>query len=50
MIEATLADLRQQSVFSQWSADVVHLVDARKKQDVGFFVPSALAHEFQPFH
>ncbi len=48
MIEATLADLRQPAVFAQWSDDVVHLVDARKKKDVGFFVPSALAHEFQP--
>jgi hypothetical protein len=48
MIEATLADLRQPAVFAQWSHDVVHLVDARKKQDVGFFVPYTLAHEFQP--
>jgi hypothetical protein len=48
MIEATLADLRQPAIFAQWHHDVVHLVDGRKKQEIGFFVPAALANDFKP--
>ena len=48
MIEATLADLRSPKQLQQWH-EVVHLVDARKKHPVGFFVPAELAAEFEPF-
>lgn len=48
MIEATLADLRQANRLTEWD-DVVHLLDARKKNEVGFFVPAHLAESFLPF-
>lgn len=48
MIEATLADLRQSELVHQWR-DVVHLVDARKKREVGFFIPAQLADQFTDF-
>lgn len=48
MIEATLADLRSPNQLQQWH-DVVHLVDARKKNPVGYFVPVELTEEFLPF-
>jgi hypothetical protein len=48
MIEATLADLRQSELVHQWR-DVVHLVDARKKREVGFFIPAQLADQFSAF-
>ncbi|WFE68489.1 hypothetical protein P8S54_09795 [Thiomicrospira sp. R3] len=48
MIEATLADLRSPKQFQQWD-EVVHLVDARKKNAVGYFVPQSLSALFEPF-
>jgi hypothetical protein len=48
MIEATLADLRSPKQMQQWH-DVVHLVDARKNNAVGYFVPQSLSPLFEPF-
>ena len=48
MIEATLADLRTPNQLQSWN-DVVHLVDARKKNPIGYFIPLELSEEFLPF-
>jgi hypothetical protein len=48
MIEATLADLRQSNLVNGWN-DVVHLTDARKKTEVGYFIPIQLSDEFKEF-
>ena len=48
MIEATLADLRQSNLVNGWR-DVVHLTDARKKVEVGYFIPIQLSDEFVDF-
>ena len=47
MIEATLADLRSPKYLQQWD-QVVHLVDARKKHSVGYFIPEALSDALSP--
>ncbi|MDF1876036.1 hypothetical protein JHD48_09835 [Sulfurimonas sp. SAG-AH-194-I05] len=48
MIEATLADLRQSSSFFK-TTQVVHIVNGRKKEDVGYFVPTIFKEKFEIF-
>ncbi len=48
MIEATLADLRQSSSFFK-TTEVVHIVNARKKEDIGYFIPYILKDKFKVF-
>ena len=48
MIEATLVDLRQSSSFFK-TTEVVHIINGRKKEDIGYFVPVSLKKEFEIF-
>ncbi|MEA3331344.1 MAG: hypothetical protein U9Q29_06585 [Campylobacterota bacterium] len=48
MIEATLADLRQSSTFFK-TTQVVHIVNGRKKEDIGYFIPNILKNKFESF-
>ena len=48
MIEATLADLRQSSSFFK-TKEVIHIVNGRKKEDIGYFIPNILKDKFQAF-
>ncbi|KIM12008.1 MAG: hypothetical protein KU37_03980 [Sulfuricurvum sp. PC08-66] len=49
MIEATLADIRKPEVLYRYDDEIVHIVDGRKKVEVGFFVPTSMAQAFQAF-
>lgn len=48
MIESTLADIRASATL-QSAEDIVHIYDARKKREVGYFIPSSLKEEFKSF-
>lgn len=48
MIEATLADLRQSASFFK-TTQVVHIVNGRKNEEVGYFVPSIFKDKFERF-
>ncbi len=48
MIEATLADLRKSASFFK-TTQVVHIVNGRKKEGIGYFVPNALKDKFEIF-
>ncbi|MFT5662101.1 MAG: hypothetical protein ACI9TV_002749 [Sulfurimonas sp.] len=48
MIEATLADLRQSASFFK-TTQVVHIVNGRKKEDIGYFVPTIFKDKFEAF-
>ncbi len=48
MIEATLADLRQSSTFFK-TKQVIHIVNGRKKEDIGYFIPNILKDKFEQF-
>ena len=48
MIETTLSKMRNSSDFFKTS-EIIHILDGRKKEEIGFFVPSALKDEFQKF-
>lgn len=48
MIEATLSDLRHSQRFADCS-EVVHIVDGRKHQPIGYFIPKAIADDFAVF-
>ena len=48
MIEATLADLRKSAIFFKTN-QVVHIVNGRKKEDIGYFVPNILKNKFEAF-
>ncbi len=48
MIEATLADLRKSSSFFK-TTEVVHIVNGRKKEDIGYFVPTIFKDKFEVF-
>ncbi|MBA1420544.1 MAG: hypothetical protein FAF03_06715 [Epsilonproteobacteria bacterium] len=48
MIETTLSNMRNSSDFFRTS-EIIHILDGRKKEEIGFFVPSALKSEFQTF-
>ena len=49
MIEATLADIRKPETLYGYENEVVHIIDGRKKEEVGFFVPKSMAKEFYAF-
>ena len=48
MIEATLADMRNTSDFFK-TDEIIHIIDGRKKEDIGFFVPLVFREEFEKF-
>jgi len=48
MLEATLASLRKSSDFLK-SDEIIHIVDGRKKEEIGFFVPKSMKEEFASF-
>ena len=48
MIEATLADLRNSSTFFKTN-QVVYIVNGRKREGMGYFVPNALKDKFEIF-
>ncbi len=48
MIEATLANMRNSSDFFKTS-EIIHILDGRKKEEIGFFVPTIFREEFQKF-
>ncbi|WP_294956505.1 hypothetical protein [Sulfurovum sp.] len=48
MIETTLSKMRNSSNFFKTS-EIIHILDGRKKEEIGFFVPSTLKDEFQKF-
>jgi len=48
MIEATLADMRKSSDFFS-TQEIIHILDGRKKEEIGYFVPKALKDEFNEF-
>ena len=48
MIEATLADLRQSSTFFK-TTEVVHIINGRKKEPIGYFIPHIFKDKFESF-
>jgi len=48
MIEATLSELRKSSTFFKTN-EVIHIVNGRKKEDIGYFVPNGLKNQFESF-
>ena len=48
MIETTLSSLRNSSDFFK-TTEIIHILDGRKKEEIGFFVPSVFREEFQAF-
>ncbi len=48
MIEATLSNMRNSSDFFKTS-EIIHILDGRKKEEIGFFVPTVFKEEFQKF-
>jgi len=48
MIETTLSNMRNSSDFFKTS-EIIHILDGRKKEEIGFFVPAVFREEFQKF-
>ena len=48
MIETTLSNMRNSSDFFKTS-EIIHILDGRKKEEIGFFVPIVFKEEFQKF-
>lgn len=48
MIEATLANMRNSSDFFK-TDEIIRILDGRKKEDIGFFVPQVFKEEFEKF-
>ncbi len=48
MIEATLANMRNSSDFFK-TDNIIKILDGRKKEEIGFFVPQIFKEEFQKF-
>ena len=48
MIETTLSNMRNSSDFFKTS-EIIHVFDGRKKEEIGFFVPTVFKEEFQKF-
>jgi hypothetical protein len=44
-LEAKLSDFRNSSFFTD-QTDVIHIVDDRKKKEIGFFIPASLKDSF----
>ena len=49
MIEATLAEIRKPETLYSYHDEIIHIIDGRKKEEVGFFVPKSMAKEFNAF-
>ncbi|MCK9372512.1 MAG: hypothetical protein M0P91_04895 [Sulfuricurvum sp.] len=49
MIEATLAEIRKPETLYAYQDEIVHIIDGRKKVEVGYFVPKSMAKEFAVF-
>jgi hypothetical protein len=49
VIEATLAEIRKPETLYSYQDEIVHIIDGRKKEEVGFFVPKSMAKEFNAF-
>lgn len=49
MIEATLAEIRKPETLYSYHDEIVHIIDGRRKEEVGFFVPKSMAKEFIVF-
>ncbi len=47
MLEAKLSDFRKPEFFNQ--TEIIHIVDHRKKKDIGFFVPANLIESFKGY-
>ena len=48
MIKATLADLRQSSTFFK-TDEIIEIINGRKKEQIGYFVPISLQEVFEDF-
>ncbi len=48
MIEATLTNMRNSSDFFRTNT-IIRILDGRKKEEIGFFVPQIFKEEFQKF-
>ena len=48
MIETTLSHMRRSSEFFK-TTEILHIINGRKKEEIGFFVPISLKEEFQSF-
>lgn len=48
MINSTLAELRNSKDFFNIK-EVIHIFDGRKKEDIGYFIPTYFAKEFEEF-
>ena len=48
MIETTLSNMRNSSDFFK-TTEIIHILDGRKKEEIGFFVPTVFKEEFQKF-
>ena len=48
MIEATLANMRNSSDFFK-TDNIIKILDGRKKEEIGFFVPQIFKEEFHKF-
>jgi len=48
MLEAKLSDFRNPAFFIN-QTDVVHIVDSRKKKEIGFFIPAGLKESFTDY-
>ncbi len=48
MIQATMADMRKSIDFFQ-TDQVINIINGRKKQEVGYFVPSVFKADFLKF-
>ena len=48
MKEATLADMRNSRNFFK-TDEIIHILDGRKKENIGFFVPQMFKEEFEKF-
>lgn len=48
MIEATLVNMRNSSDFFKTN-NIIKILDGRKKEEIGFFVPQIFKEEFQKF-
>jgi hypothetical protein len=48
MIEITLSSMRNSRDFFK-TTEIMHILDGRKKEEIGFFVPTVFKEEFQKF-
>ena len=48
MLEVKLSDFRHPAFFIN-QTDIVHIIDSRKKKEVGFFIPASLSASFSEY-